>query len=90
MKKNLLVLLVMLVVLAGCNQKPSPKKWIYKVIPITETQLWLPKELQDFKYDKTKIEKVAKIYEEKLNEYGEQGWELVKMNNQIILKKQKL
>ena len=75
-------------VLTGCNQSKSLKTWTYKVIPISESKTWLPEELQDFSYDKEKVEKVAKIYEEKLNEYGKDGWEVVTVNSQIILKKE--
>ena len=88
MKLIQFVSIIFLILLTGCQQKETKKIWTYKVIPVTEHRSWLPEELMEFKYDKIKIQNVAKIYEEKLNEYGKNGWQMVSMiNGQIVLKK---
>ena len=89
MIKNLIIF-TMIFVLTSCEKRTpsSSPQWTYKVISSLEVMSkWLPEELLNGSAKDS--EKIAKLIEDKLNEYGKQGWEVVSFNGRVILKKEK-
>jgi hypothetical protein len=85
-----LLLLCTLGLFISCQKSSSKAKtWAYKVIPAMEVYMnWYPENLRDAKGTKENSVKIAGILQEKFNELGEEGWELVSFSGQVVLKKE--
>ena len=84
MLKDILIISIIFIFTSCQKQEQSSSQWTYKVISSIEVMdSWIPKDLQNTKDS----EKISKVIEGKLNEYGKKGWELVSFNGQVILKK---
>jgi len=81
--------------LVGCDKKST--KWEYKIVTYKELMELNKSSLENSKNEIISTnqealefqQKLDKILETKLNEFGKEGWEVIDTNNRILMKRTK-